>query len=64
MKYKGVKYNTTSNQYEATIGKRVIGSYKTELEAAKAYNEQAKKVFVFPILNNIKEIDIDNNEDP
>lgn len=65
----GVKRNPTTGEYEARLGIRLLGSYKTEKEAALRYNEEAKKVFSFPILNkgfeendSNEQIKLDNKE--
>ena len=48
-KYKGVRMGKTGAGWEARVGKSVagrqIGTYPTEIEAAKAYDAEAKKLF-------------------
>ena len=48
-KYKGVHWHKTKNKWIASIGINgkvsTIGSFNTELEAAKAYNNEARKLF-------------------
>jgi hypothetical protein len=61
MKYTGVKKNKYG-LYDALLGSRIIGSFKTELEAAKAYNEHAKKIFSFPVLNKLNDEEDSNTE--
>ena len=55
MNYKGVTYNSDTAKYEARMGQRMLGEYKSAKEAALAYNEQASKIFTFPILNKIED---------
>lgn len=40
--YKGVHFS--NNRYKAAINHKWIGAYKSEIEAAKAYDEMAKKI--------------------
>lgn len=59
-KYKGVHYNKQNSNWCASIafnGKKInIGSFKTEVEAALAYNEKAIKFFgEYAYLNKIEE---------
>jgi hypothetical protein len=57
--YKGVclRSGKRDNRWEAHItlsGKRkYLGRYKTEVEAATAYNKVAKELFDFPLLNDL-----------
>lgn len=55
----GVKYNFINYTWEAKIGQRVLGEFKTKEEAMECYDKKAKTVFNFPILNNKDEA---NNE--
>ena len=47
----GVSYNPTTKLYSARLGVKEIGQYKTLESAAEHYNEQARRIFTFPILN-------------
>ena len=56
--FKGVRFNKNSNKYLAYIGYQnkdiFLGSYKTIIEAAEAYNKAANKFFgKFANLNKI-----------
>lgn len=56
--YKGVVYRKGINRYTCEIMKNrkrhYIGCFKTEMEAALAYNEQARKMFgEFAFLNDV-----------
>lgn len=56
--YKGVSYHTISKKWIAVIGthfnRTYIGSYKTDIEAARAYNQKAKELFgEYAYLNKI-----------
>lgn len=58
-KYKGVSYNKRSNKWIAEIThnkeKIYLGRYKTEIEAAQAYNEASNKYHQYhKILNKIE----------
>lgn len=60
--YKGVHWNKKSSLWEAAIrkeGKQVsLGMYESELAAASAYNDYARKLWGdFAVLNDIKEVD-------
>lgn len=43
-KYKGVCRNT-ARPWRAYIGRKILGSFATEKEAAQAYNSAAKKIY-------------------
>lgn len=52
--YRGVFWNAQNKNWRARIGNREVGSFATEEEAARAWNEKAKSVFgEFACLNNI-----------
>jgi len=58
-KYKGVTYNKGTRSWQAQIRMNDrttrIGGYASEIEAAIAYNEEAKAMFgEFAVLNNIE----------
>lgn len=58
-KYKGVNYHKKQKTFRANIkinGKPIfIGNYKSEIDAARAYNEKAKELFgEFANINIIK----------
>lgn len=60
-RYKGVSYHTSRGTWEAAIqvdGRpRFLGRWRTEREAAEAYNEAARKHFgAFARLNTIDEV--------
>jgi len=66
--YKGVCWNTKQEKWRAQIqyqGEQFyIGTYHTEIEAARAYNEVAKKFYGDEArLNEIPSLDEDNNDD-
>ncbi len=61
-KYKGVHWNKKSGLWEAAIrkdNKQVsLGMYKTELAAASAYNDSARRIWgEYAVLNDINEVD-------
>lgn len=47
----GIHYNEHTKKYEASLGKKRLGQYRTLEEAAKVYNNDARRMFAFPILN-------------
>lgn len=47
----GVTYSPTTKMYTAKLGVKTIGEYKSLEGAAEAYNDNAKRIFTFPILN-------------
>ena len=55
-KYRGVWYNKKKKRFRAVIGinntRKIIGNYKNEIDAAKAYDKAAKKYYgEFAMLN-------------
>ena len=59
--YKGVYWHKQNKKWRTRIninGKRIyLGSFKSEIQAAKAYDKKAKILFgEFALLNNIKEM--------
>ena len=55
-KYKGVSFYQRDQTWEVAVGKRYIGRYKTEREAAQIYNLWAKATFgQFANLNVIED---------
>ena len=62
MKLKGVKYHHDTKEFEAYIGKRSLGMFKTEQEARDKFDEEATKLFAFPFLNK-KALDYKDEED-
>ena len=44
-KYKGVWWDKDMKRWRAYIGNKKLGSFKLEVDAAKAYNEKAKELF-------------------
>lgn len=51
-KYKGVFYQKSNNRWISKCSKTYIGCFKTEYEAAKAYDEKAKEIHrEFALLN-------------
>jgi len=44
-KYKGVSFHTGSKKWRAQINEKHIGSFRSELECAKAYDKAALKLF-------------------
>ena len=61
MKTYGITFNNQTGLFEAQLGVRKIGEYKTQFEAINAYNILSSKIFNFPILNKLeeKELDVD-----
>lgn len=54
-KYKGVNWNPQRNNWRVRVDGKYHGSFKTEKEAAKKYNELAKKIYgEYAFLNDIK----------
>lgn len=47
----GVTHSQHTKMYTAKLGVKTIGEYRTLEDAAKAYNDNAKRIFNFPILN-------------
>jgi len=45
LSYKGIGKTKNASTYQAIVAGKYIGRYKTEIEAAKAYNRTAKKMF-------------------
>lgn len=56
-----IVFNKNTGMYEARLGQRVLGEFKTEKEAIQKYNEHVTKSFAFPIL--IKTHEPDNKEE-
>ncbi len=53
-KYKGVVWHKTDKKWQAQLSKKYIGYFNSEIEAALAYNEDAKKYFgEFAKLNEV-----------
>lgn len=48
----GYKYDYVKYKWVAFLGKKILGEFKTKQEAMDCYDERAKQVFTFPILNN------------
>lgn len=46
----GVRKN--GKKWEAFLGKKILGNFDTKKEAEDCYDENAKKIFKFPILNS------------
>lgn len=59
-----VKYNYLTNKWEAVLGKKVLGIFKTKDLAQKAYNKRAQELFTFPLLEKVKEDEQPPDEDP
>ena len=52
-KFYGVTYHKRDNCYQVYVDKKYIGSYKTEIEAAKKYNEIVSTTKIGAYLNPV-----------
>lgn len=52
----GVKYDYITFKWQAHLGQKLLGEFKTKEEAMECYDKKAKEVFAFPILNNKDEV--------
>lgn len=43
--YKGVFWRRDRSKWRAKIGKKTIGLFDSKIEAAKAYDREAKRIF-------------------
>lgn len=60
----GVKYDHITFKWQARMGKRIIGEFKTKEEAMKCYDDKAREIFAYPILNGKDEASIEPEETP
>lgn len=58
----GVKFNKITKKWEAKLGVKILGEFKTKIEAEDCYDETATKIFAFPFLNN-KKVEEDGSEE-
>lgn len=56
-------YKLPSGKFSAKIGRKDLGEFETEEQAATKYNIEAHKVFTFPVYNKRGEIPLDHDSE-